>query len=57
MIIYEPSFGERYFMEAEVIQDLAEFKSRSNLIVANRSSGELVDVDEKIFTRDVFGDN
>ena len=57
VIIYEPSFGERYFMQAEVIQDLAEFKSRSNLIVANRSSGELVDVDDKIFTRDVFGDN
>jgi len=44
-------------MEAEVIQDLAEFKSRSNLIVANRSSGDLVDVDDKVFTRDVFGDN
>jgi len=57
VIIYEPSFGERYFMEAEVIQDLAEFKSRSNLIVANRSSGDLVDVDDKVFTRDVFGDN
>lgn len=57
VIIYEPSFGERYFMEAEVIQDLVEFKSRSNLIVANRASDELVDVEDKIFTRDVFGDN
>lgn len=57
VIIYEHSFGERHFMQAEVIQDLAEFKCRSILIVANRSSGELVDVDDKIFTRDVFGDN
>ena len=40
-----------------MIKDLVEFKDRSDTIVANRCSGELIDVNSKVFTRDVFGDN
>ena len=55
VLVYEPRYTEAEFFKSEVIRDLAEFKSRADIIVANRTSPELADVIEKVYTRDVFG--
>ncbi len=54
IIIYEPLMKEKYFFNSIVINDLNEFKSLSSLIIANRISSEILDVKEKIYTRDLF---
>ena len=55
VIIYEPSIVSDEFMGSEVVKDLKAFKHRSDIIVCNRQSDELSDVQEKIYTRDIFG--
>ena len=55
VIVYEPSLDEEHFFNSPVITDLAEFKSMSDIIVANRMAKEIQDVTEKVFTRDLFG--
>jgi UDPglucose 6-dehydrogenase len=55
IIIYEPTTSEARVMGCEVVVDLAEFKARADLILANRGSPELADVPAKIYTRDVYG--
>ena len=55
IIIYEPSFKEDSFENIKVVKDLDNFKSISDIIVANRAEPLLDDVREKIFTRDIFG--
>lgn len=57
VIVYEPSMKSPYFFNSQVIRSLEEFKKLSTLIVANRNSEDLNDVQEKIFTRDIFGVN
>ncbi|MDK2907730.1 MAG: UDPglucose 6-dehydrogenase [Candidatus Woesearchaeota archaeon] len=54
MIIYEPVITEPMFYNIEVINDLEEFKEKSDLILANRMEPELKDVFEKVYTRDLF---
>ena len=51
--IYEPNLHEDYFEGLRVVNDLAEFK-KSDIIVANRLDQELLDVKEKVYTRDIF---
>ena len=54
VVIYEPVIeGDNYF-NSEVIKDLNEFKKISDLIVANRITGEIKDVLHKVYTRDLF---
>lgn len=53
-ILYEPLIKEKTFNKSEVVRDLAKFKKKSSLIVANRLNIELDDVKEKVFTRDLF---
>ena len=55
VLVYEPSLGKKKFMQCEVVDDLAELKARSDVIVANRASDDLADVADKVFTRDIFG--
>jgi UDPglucose 6-dehydrogenase len=57
IIIYEPSLGESHFFGSHVTKDLSQFKLLSDVIVANRVSENLLDVQSKVFTRDVFGEN
>ena len=55
LIIYEPNFSEVKFMGCDVVNDINIFKERSDLIIANRITDQLHDVEDKIFTRDLFG--
>lgn len=54
VIIYEPVLEESRFLNSPVINDIEEFKRRSDIIVANRLEKEITDVKEKVFTRDIF---
>ena len=54
MIIYEPLIKEETFFNSPVYTDLEQFKKNSDLILCNRNSSELSDVQDKIFTRDIF---
>jgi len=55
VIVYEPALQETRFFGSEVLHDLAQLKARADVIVANRLSGDLEDVADRIFTRDLFG--
>ena len=54
VVIYEPALNEESFFNSRVIVDLGEFKSMSDVIVTNRLSEDLNDVEEKIYTRDLY---
>lgn len=55
VIVYEPAMEDATFFGSEVTRDLASFKARADVILANRSTADLSDVHEKVFTRDLFG--
>lgn len=55
IIIYEPNLSENEYFGCPVIKELADFKSKSDIIVANRQSNELLGVYNKVYTRDIFG--
>ncbi len=55
VIVYEPELHDEHFYGSEVVRDLDELKARSDLIVANRLVEELLDVVDKVYTRDLFG--
>jgi len=55
VIVYEPALDAPDFFSSDVVQDLGIFKQRADLIVANRLTPELHDVIDKVYTRDVFG--
>ena len=55
VVVYEPLLDEAEFFSSEVIHNFDEFKSRCDVIIANRMVGELDDVSDKVFTRDLFG--
>ncbi|MBO6853880.1 MAG: nucleotide sugar dehydrogenase [Marivivens sp.] len=55
VIVYEPALHDDQFFGSRVERDLAKFKSDSEIIITNRRSQELADVESKVFTRDIFG--
>ncbi|MFM2008151.1 MAG: hypothetical protein RIR02_101 [Pseudomonadota bacterium] len=55
VIVHEPALHEETFFRSRVVNDLNTFKRESDVIIANRFSDDLKDVEAKIFTRDLFG--
>lgn len=55
VVIYEPTCNDAEFFQSKILSSLDEFKNISDLIISNRMSNELDGVEEKIFTRDLFG--
>jgi UDPglucose 6-dehydrogenase len=54
VVIYEPVMREKSFFNSKVIENLDEFKSISDVIVANRLEDSIIDVKQKVYTRDIF---
>ncbi|WP_438467360.1 nucleotide sugar dehydrogenase [Marinomonas sp. PE14-40] len=55
VVIYEPALNEESFFNSMVVNDLDAFKNMSDVIVANRVTDDISDVDDKVYTRDLFG--
>jgi len=55
VIVYEPALKEAEFFHSRVVNDLAQFKKESDIIVANRITDDIRDVADKIYSRDLFG--
>lgn len=54
VILFEPKLNKKTFLGIKVYKDLDLFKSKSDLILANRHSKKIEDVEDKVFTRDIF---
>ncbi len=57
VVVYEPTLDAAEFYHSRVIKDFDEFKDLSDVIVTNRFEEILKDVENKVYTRDIFGDN
>ena len=57
VIVFEPALKEEKFFNSRVITNLAQFKAEADVIVANRMTGDISDVANKVYTRDLFGND
>ncbi len=55
VIVYEPALKEVEFYSSKVVNDLEAFKRDANIIIANRKTEALLDVENKVYSRDLFG--
>lgn len=55
VVVYEPALHDAEFYKSKVINNLNEFKQKSDVIVSNRMTPDLFDVKSKVYTRDIFG--
>lgn len=54
VVVYEPTLNDEEFFRSKVIKDFEEFKDMSDIIISNRFEPELQEVEEKVYTRDIF---
>lgn len=57
VIVYEPELKEKEFFRSTVVNDLEGFKQKADVIVANRMAPEILDVENKVYTRDLYGND
>lgn len=55
VVVYEPTMREDHFLGSVILRNINEFKQTSDIIICNRMVKELKDVEQKVFTRDLFG--
>ena len=55
VVVYEPELHEEHFFHSRVIDNLKDFKQISDVVVANRLSDDIQDIEDKVVTRDLFG--
>ncbi|MEE3035696.1 MAG: UDP-glucose 6-dehydrogenase, partial [Pseudomonadota bacterium] len=57
VLVYEPLLKKERFFNSEVVRDIDYFRSASDIILANRMVDDLRTVEDKVFTRDLFGND